>query len=93
MLSPVTADVSSHPTPAEGGWKRDADDLAALAAHPQHTVAVLFTEVVDLGADGLEDPQAEEPEQAHEREVELVAGLSGGGEQRLDLQVRHPEGW
>jgi len=40
-------------------------------------VAVLLTQVVDVGAYGLEDPQTEQAEQAHEREVERVARLSG----------------
>jgi hypothetical protein len=33
----------------------EEDDLAALALNPQHPVAVLLAEVVDVGADGLED--------------------------------------
>ena len=74
---------------AHRGWQRDEDDLATLVADPQHPVAVFLAQVVDVGADGLEDPQAE---QAYEREVELVARLSRGGEQGLELQVRQPEG-
>jgi hypothetical protein len=40
-------------------WRqRDQDDLAALATYAQHSVAVFFTQVGDVGAGGLEDPQA-----------------------------------
>ena len=49
---------------------RDKDDLAALASD---AVAMLFAEVPDVGADGLEDPQAQQPQQAHQREVGRVA--------------------
>ena len=34
-------------------------DLGALAAHPQYPVAVLLTEVGDVGCGGFEDPQSE----------------------------------
>jgi len=40
---------------------------------------------------GLEDPQTEQAEQAHEREVERVARLSGRVEHRLELEVRQPK--
>ena len=43
----------------DGGRQRDQDDLGAFAAHAQHPVAVLFAEVSDVGAGGLEDPQPE----------------------------------
>jgi hypothetical protein len=32
-------------------------------------VAVLFAEVGDVGAGGFEDPQAEQPDHGHKREV------------------------
>ena len=76
----------------DGGRQRDQDDLGAFAAHPQHPVAVFFAEIGDVGAGGLEDPQAEEPEHGHEGEVAGIAGLAGGGEQGLELQVGEPEG-
>jgi hypothetical protein len=76
---------------ADSGWQRDQDDLAALAAHAQDPVAVLLTQVVDVGADGLEDPPTEQAEQAHGREVERVARLSGRSEHRLELEVRQPK--
>lgn len=77
--------------PADRRWQRDEDDLAALAPDPQNAVAVLLAEVFDVGADGLEDPQAQEPQKAHQREVERVARLSRGGEHRLELQMRQAQ--
>jgi hypothetical protein len=71
----------------DGGRQRDQDDFGAFAAHAQHPVAVLFAEVSDVRAGGLEDPQAEKAEHGHEREVAGVAGLAGGGEQGLELQA------
>ncbi len=73
-------------------WRqRNEDDLADLAADPENAVAMLFSEVVNVGADGLEDPQPEQAEQAHQREVERAARLPGGGQHRLELQVRQSE--
>jgi hypothetical protein len=66
--------------PADCGWQRDQDDLGALAAHPQHPVAVLLAEVGDVRAGGLEDPQAQQAEHGHQREVGRVRRFSGGGE-------------
>src|ERR1022692_5188780 len=63
-------------------WQRDQDDLAALAAHSQHPVAVLFAEVGDIRAGGFEDPQAQQAEHGHEGGVVPVGGLTdwrGGG--------------
>jgi hypothetical protein len=48
-------------------------------------VAVFFTKVGDVGAGGLEDPQAEKPEQGHQREVARVLRLASRSEQRLEL--------
>ena len=54
-------------------WRQGhQDDLGALAAHAQYPVAVLLTKVGDVGAGGLEDPQAEQPEHGHQREVAWV---------------------
>jgi len=58
--------------PRDGWWQRDQDDLGALAAHPQHPVAVLFTKIGDVSASGLENPQAEQPQHRHQREVARV---------------------
>ena len=46
--------------PADGGGQQDQDDLGALAAYPQHTVAVFVAEVGDVRGGGLEDPQAQQ---------------------------------
>ena len=52
---------------SSGGWRqRDQGDFGAFAAHAQHPAAVFFTEVGDVGAGGLEDPQAEPSEHGHE---------------------------
>ena len=78
--------------PADRWRQRDEHDLGALAAHPQHPVAVFLAEVADVSAGGLEDPQAEQAEHGHQREVVPVRGLAGGGEQGLELQVGEAEG-
>ncbi len=40
--------------------------------HSQHAVAVLLAQVADVRTDGLEDPQAQQPKQANQGEVERV---------------------
>jgi hypothetical protein len=51
-------------------WRqRDLDYLGALAAHAQYPMAMLFAEVGDVGAGGFEDPQAEQAQHGHQREV------------------------
>ena len=78
--------------PAGGWWQRDQDDLGAFPADAQHPVAVLFAKVGDVRAGGFEDPQAEQAEHGHEREVAGMGGLAGSGEQGLELQAGEPEG-
>ena len=94
----VEQDRPAHPAvgcpvdgPGDGGRQRDQDHLGALAAHPQHPVPVLLAEIGDIRAGGLEDPQAQQAEHGHQREVARVRGLPGGGEQGLELLVREPE--
>jgi hypothetical protein len=58
----------------DGGWQRDQDDLAAFTAHAQHPVAMLFAEIGDIRAGGLEDPQAE-----HGYACEVARGAVTGG--------------
>jgi hypothetical protein len=53
---------------------------------------MFFAQVGDVSAGGLEDPQAQQPEHSHEREIMPVAGLAGGGEQGLELQMGEPRG-
>jgi hypothetical protein len=77
---------------ADGRWQRDLDHLGALAAYAEHPVAVLFTQIADVGAGGFEDPQVEQAEHGHQREVVGVRGFPSGGEQGLELQVGELEG-
>jgi hypothetical protein len=58
--------------PPDGWWQQDQDGLGTFAAHAQDPVAVLFAEAGDVGAGGFEDPQAEQPEHGHQREVARV---------------------
>jgi hypothetical protein len=57
---------------SDGWWQRDQDDLGAFAAHAQHPVTVFFAQVGDVHASGFKDPQAEQPEHGHQREVAWV---------------------
>jgi hypothetical protein len=77
---------------SHGRGQRGKDDLAALAADPEHPVAVLLGDVFDVAAGGLEDPQAQEPQHRDQREVVSVRRGPGGGEQRLELQVGQSQG-
>ena len=55
------------------GWRQwDENHLAAFAAHAQNPVTVLLTQVGDVRAGGLEDPQAQQPQHGHQREVPPV---------------------
>ena len=63
--------------PADRWRQRDQDDLGALAAHAQHPVAVFVAEVSDVRGGSFEDPQAEEAEHGHQREVARVRRLPG----------------
>jgi len=45
---------------ADGGWQWNEDDSAALACQAQDSVPVFLAEIVDVGTDGLEDPQTEQ---------------------------------
>ena len=58
--------------PADRWRQRDQDDLGAFAAHPQYPVAMLFPQVGDVRAGGFEDPQPEQAEHGHQREVARV---------------------
>jgi hypothetical protein len=90
---PAGTDSSSPvDSPSHCGRQRDQYDLGALAAHAQHPVAMFLAEVSDVGASGFEDPQAEQPEHGHQREVARVRRLPGGDQQGLELQVSETEG-
>ena len=64
----------------------------AFANDPDHPVAVFLAEVGDVEVGGLKDPQAEEPEQADQGEVVGVGRVACGGQHRLELQMRQPQG-
>ena len=49
---------------------------------------MFFAEVGDVRAGGFEDPQAQQSEHGHEREVAIVRGLAGRSEQGLELAPR-----
>jgi len=55
-------------------------------------VAVFFAQVGDVRPGGFEDPQAEQPEHGHEREVARVRRLPGRSERGLKLRVREAQG-
>jgi hypothetical protein len=74
--------------PADRRGQRDQVDLGALAAHPQHAVAVFLAQV---GAGGFEDPRAQQPEPGHQGEVVVAGRFAGGGQQGFELQVSEPE--
>src|SRR5690348_3538802 len=71
-IGPLPAAGCPVDGPADGGRKREQDDLGPFAAHAQDPVAVFFAEVADVSTGGLEDPQAEQPEHRHQREVAEV---------------------
>ena len=79
--------------PADRWRQRDQDDLGAFAAYSQHPVAVLLAEVGGVRAGGFEDPQAEQAQQSHQREIAGIGRFPGGGEQGLELQVGEPQRW
>jgi len=68
----VTVADRAVDSPAHCWRQQDQDDLAAFAAHAQHLVAVLFTQVGDVRPGRLEDPQAQQPQHGHQREIAPV---------------------
>ena len=67
-------------------------DLAAFPADLQDTMTVLLTQVFHVGAAGVEDPQAQQPEQDDEGEVVDVGTGAGGVQHGLELQVGQTQG-
>jgi hypothetical protein len=55
-------------------------------------VAVLLTEVFDVAAGGLEEPQPQNPEHRDEREAASVGRGPRGSEQCLELQMTQSTG-
>src|SRR5437868_8251567 len=78
VRAPVARSIA-RPTAGGSGTKTTLLPLP----HTQHPVTVLLAEIGDVRAGGLEDPQAEQPEHGHEREVAAFGGPAGGGEQGL----------
>ena len=66
----MAAYAHQQPEPAGAG---DRGDLGAFAGYAQHPVAVLFTEVGDVGIGGFEDPQAQQAEHGNQGEVAALA--------------------
>ena len=81
--------LDRRPGTPQVAW--DKDDVAALASDSENAVAMLFAEIVNVGSNGLKDPQAEQAEQAHQREVERAARLPSCGQHCLELQVGQSE--
>ena len=54
-------------------------------------VTMLFPQVGDVRPGGLEDPQAQQAEHGHQREITSVRRPTRRGEQRLELQVSEPQ--
>ena len=89
-VHPGTAAVE-HDRPASAGAdrtvdgspdrrrQRNQDDLGSFAAYAHHPVAVLFTQVGDVGSGGLEDPQAQRAEHGYQSEVAGMGGVPGCG--------------
>lgn len=71
--------------------QRHKDHFVALPVYPQNPMPVLLAEVVDIRANGFEDSQAEQAQQADEGEVEGVGRLPCGGEHGFKLEVGEPE--
>jgi hypothetical protein len=65
----VTAVRGTVDGPAGRRGQRDQDDLAALPADAQDPVSVFLAKVADVGAGGLEDPQAQQAQHGHQGEV------------------------
>jgi len=72
----------ARPTAGGNGTARPS-----LSADPQHTVAVLFAEICDIGASGLKDPQAQQAEHRDQGEVVSVGGLAGNCQHGLELKA------
>jgi hypothetical protein len=60
--------------PPDRWWQRHENDLAALAAHPQHAVPVFLTEVGDVRPARFEDPQPCRPRRATSAKSLMLAG-------------------
>ncbi|HEX6338155.1 MAG TPA: hypothetical protein VFZ85_14430 [Jiangellaceae bacterium] len=55
--------------PRDRWGQRHQHYFGALADHPQHAVSVFLAQVGDVRAGGFEDPQPEQAQHRHQREV------------------------
>jgi len=66
--------------PTNRGRQREQDDLVTFAVHAQNAVTVLFAEVADVAAGGLQLPQTQQAEHRDQRElaswVDCLAAVS-----------------
>ena len=77
---PVGASADRLVDGPAGRWRqRDQDDLGSFAADAQYPVAVLLTQVSDVGTGCFEDPQAQQAEHGDEGEVTGTVRLAGCG--------------
>jgi hypothetical protein len=70
--------------PRRPGREGDRHDLAAFAQNPERAVSPLQPEILDVGADGLGDPEPVEGEQADQGVIPCV-GEPGGDQHGADL--------
>jgi hypothetical protein len=83
---PVSGGVPDGPQHGDG--QRDEGGLGALAHDREQLVAGLAAQVGDVDPDRLADPQADQPEQRHQR---MCAGAhpAGVGQQGVLQRVQH----
>jgi len=84
--------VATADGPGHRWWQRHQHHLGALADDSQDAVAVFLAQVGDVRAGGFEDPQPEQAQHRHQREIVGVRRVPGGGQHRLELQVSQPQG-
>jgi hypothetical protein len=87
-LEPIARSIAR---PTAGG--NATSTILVPLPHTQYPMTMLLAEIGDVRAGGLEDPQAEQAEHCHQREVARVRRFPGGGEQGLELQVGEPQRW
>jgi hypothetical protein len=89
---PVRVPTAPVDCPRHRWRQRHQYHLGALADHSQYAVPVLLAQVGDVRAGGFEDPQPEQTQHRHQREVIGVRRLPGRGQHRLELQVSQAQG-
>lgn len=83
------ADVPTGHSPVDSArhcWRhRHEHDLVSFPDNPHNPVPVFLAEVADVQAGGLEDPQSEQAQQTHQREVVGVHRVAARGQHRLEF--------